>query len=139
MKTLKALVPALLILCCASGIIFSGCKKEDKTKKYDLEIELAIAGIKLPQKLNDNSSLTECYYNKKTLNYRMEISKERLAEMKIAEKRSDTAEKLRTGIMPRALVQKLIQAEASVRYVYFNDNDSVILIISPEDLKEEQQ
>ncbi len=136
---MKSFFSVFLILCFISGLMAGGCKREDKNKKYDVEIETAVAGLKLPQKLNDNSNLTECYYKKKTLTYRMEISKERLAKMKIAEKRAAIAETLRSGILPQILVQKLIKADASARYVYFNENDSVILIISPEDLKAEEQ
>lgn len=138
MKTIKAILSTLLIVCGLSGILFSACKKEDKTKKYDLEIETAITGLQLPQNLKDNSTLTQCYYSEKTLNYQIEISKERLADMKIEKKQSEIIEKLRNDITSSALKKKLIDAGASVRYVYFNDKDTVILIITPEDLTKEQ-
>lgn len=115
---------------------FSSCDKKAKEEaKYDQQITQLVSGLSFPQKLNDNTSLTACTYSGKVLTYKVEIDKDRLANMKLDEKRAQTLEALRTGLLPRALVQSLVKANASLQYIYYNDKDSVSFIYAPNELK----
>lgn len=134
MKT-KYSLWALMLLAITSIALLPACSKKDKTAVYDEKIESLVSGLTFPQKLNDNSSLTACYYKDKLLTYRVEIDKDKLASMKVEEKRTETLDKLRTGLLPRALVQNLVKAEASLQYIYVNGTDSVGFVFTPEELK----
>ena len=131
----KYSVMVLVMAFIAAVTVLPSCVNKDKTAVYDEKIEKLVSGLTFPQKLNDNSSLTACYYKDKMLTYRVEIDKDKLAKMKVEEKREDTLDKLRTGLLPRALVQNLVKAEASLQYIYVNDKDSVGFIFTPEELK----
>lgn len=124
------------------GLILSGCRQSDTSDIADSDLELAVAKIDLPRNLGDNSVLTECRYSDKTLTYRIEVDKEHLATMKVEERQSRTLENLKSSLLSQALKDKLIDAQASVKYVFFNENDSVSFILSsaelqPEEMKEQ--
>lgn len=119
-------------------MILPGCKQSDKSGNADYDLELAVAKIDLPRNLGDNSVLTECRYADKTLTYRIEVDKERLATMKVEERQSQTLENLKSGLLSQALKDKLIDAQASVKYVLFNENDSVSFILSSAELQSEE-
>lgn len=135
MKNIKSIFVAVAVVITGLCMLVSCNRKEKEEAKFDRQIEQLVSGLTFPQKLNDNSSLTACSYHDRMLTYKVEIDKKRLAAMKLDQKRGETLEKLRTGLLPRALVQALVKANASLQYIYFNDNDSVSFIFSPDELK----
>lgn len=130
----------LITLCVALMTVLVGLtsckdKKAAEVAKYDAQIEQKVASYSFPQKLNDNSSLTSMTYQNKILTYKVEVNKDRLAEMKVEEKRAKTLDNLQKQLLPNNLVTVLLKANASVQYVYYNEQDSVSFIFTPEDLK----
>lgn len=120
----------VLTVLCLSAV---SCKK-DPAKEIDKQLTQAIAGLSFPQKLNDNTTLTDCYYVDKVLTFRCEIDKKALADMDVDKKREDTLDKLKTGLFPRNLIRNVANAGASIRYIYVNGGDSVMFSYAPEDL-----
>ena len=120
----------VLTVLCLSAV---SCKK-DPAKEIDKQLTQAIAGLSFPHKLNDNTTLTDCYYVDKVLTFRCEIDKKALADMDVDKKREDTLDKLKTGLFPRNLIRNVANAGASIRYIYVNGGDSVMFSYAPEDL-----
>lgn len=137
----KNFVLSLAVMLMLSLMAFTSCDKKAKEEaKYDEQITQLVSGLTFPQKLVDNTNLTGCTYVGKVLTYKVEIEKKqldemKLDEMKLDEKRAQTLEKLRTGLLPRALLQSLVKAQASLQYIYYNDKDSVSFIYAPSELK----
>lgn len=117
-------------------VICPGCKTNSKDNRIDNQIEATIASTTLPKKLGDGSSyLTECYYLDRTLTYRIKTDKNTLAKMKVEDKSSATLEKMKSGLLTKHLVDMLSKVGASARYIYYNDGDSLCIVLSSVDLQ----
>lgn len=116
------------------SISMSGCKKNE-SDKADKRIVEAVSKLKLPQKLNSVTTLTDCSYGDKMLTYRLETTSDTLASMNVDSRRAVTLENLRTGLLPQNLIANLVSAGASVRYIYVCGKDSVLFTFAPEELK----
>lgn len=124
---------AFAAILCVS--LLSACKK-DEAQEADTRIEKAVTGLSLPQKLNDGvTTLTDCYYSDKVLVFRNEVPKEKLAALDVDASRTKTLENLKGGLLPRNLVQNLIKADASVKYIMVCGNDSVSYTFTAAELK----
>ena len=132
---MKKLIYSILLAATAASFLPS-CSS-DKESKHEKQIKQAIAGLKIPQKVNDNMTFTGCEYKNGTVIYEVEVSKEALAAMDSENKRSGTLENLRTGILPRSLVKSLSSAETSMRFVFYHDKDTLAFTFTPEELNAE--
>lgn len=116
------------------SILMTGCIRSEKSKA-DTRISEAVAKLKLPQKLNNITTLTKCSYSDKMLIYCLETTSDTLTSMDVDARRALTLENLRTGLLPQNLISNLVAAEASVRYIYVCDKDTVSFTFSPDELK----
>lgn len=133
MKTRFSLISLLLVLV-VSLVGFSACKK-DKSKVADQRLTEVVKGLAFPQELKDNSTLVGCTYSDKTLTFRVEMDKDKLADLDVNKQRETTLEQLRTGLFPSNLIKNVVDAGASIRYIYVSGNDSVMFSFGPDELK----
>lgn len=110
------------------------CKK-DKGVVADKHLTEAVQGLTFPQTLNDGTKLTNCYYKEKVLTFRCELDKDKLSKMDVEQYRANTLERLKTGLFPRNLIKNVTDAGASIRYIYVNENDSVMFSFTSDELK----
>lgn len=116
------------------SFVMVGCSGRD-SEKADKRISEGVAKLKLPQKLNSVTTLTECSYKDKMLTYCLETTSDTLASMDVDARRAATLDNLRTGLLPQNLIANLVEAKASVRYIYMCGKDTVLFTFSPEELK----
>lgn len=120
-------------LLCFVALGLSGCKKDKRVEARE-NIAKAVSEMRLPLKVNDNTTLTGCKFinnklvmeNETTLDEMKKINKDKLEKA--------TLENLRNGMLPRKLVTKLVQAGASVEYVYYCDKDTIRFEFEASDL-----
>ncbi len=128
----------MLVLLAAAIIPLAACDKtKDSTKDLDLEeqIEEAVKNMKLPRKINDNTTLVGCTYKDKVLTYRNEVSTQVLAGINADSLKDSTLRRLRSESMPAKLTKALIKTESSVRYIYVAGNDSIMFEYPCDELK----
>lgn len=114
-------------------LISAGCKK-DAAREAEDRITAAAEQLKLPVKLNDATTLTQCYYRDKILTFRNEASADSLASLNVDSLKVVTLERLKGGLFPQSLVKNIIDAKASIRYIYVCGNDSIIIPYSYQEL-----
>ena len=119
----------LLILVMAMSMTSCGKSKARKN------IKNAIENIKLPEKLQDGTKLTEITFDDNVLTMRIEMSKKELKKFDPKTSAQEKLEGLRQGLFPRALVQEVIKAGASMEFIYYNGDQSVTLRFDADQLK----
>ena len=112
---------------------FASCKK-DKAEIASQQLAAAVEKIQLPKELNSSTTLTECYYSDKTLTFRCEVDKKAFQKIEADKAKNKTLGQLSTGLFPRNLVNHVIDADASIRYIFVNDNDSVTFLFTADEL-----
>lgn len=122
------------IICLFLSFFVFSCNKTNESKE-DLDLSLATAGVVVPQKLKDSTTLVACYYREKTVTFRKEIGKDSLARLDINVSKESTLNNLLNDTSSRGFVEKILAADASIRYIYVCDKDSVLFVISPQELK----
>lgn len=132
MKKLLCIATALVI--CLFSISLTSCKN-GKIAKADKNIENAVAGLSFPQTLNDGSKLTDCTYIDKVLTFTCDVDKKTFKEVKKDGYKEKTLERLKSGLYPRNLIDNVVAAEASIKYIFTNGDDSVEFTFFPDDLK----
>jgi len=125
---------SILLATMIATVMLTGCKK-DKASQADQNIQDAVANVELPHKLNDATTVTAIYYKDKILTFRNETPSDTLAALNVDSMRSITLHKLRTGLFPRNLINNVVAAGASIRYIYVADSDSVMFSFSSEEFK----
>ncbi len=125
---------SILLATMIATVMLTGCKK-DKASQADKNIQDAVANVELPHKLNDATTVTAIYYKDKILTFRNETPSDTLAALNVDSMRSITLHKLRTGLFPRNLINNVVAAGASIRYIYVADSDSVMFSFSSEEFK----
>ena len=124
----------LISLVCLFALLSGSCKR-NKAATAEENINKDIAGLTFPQKINPTTTLTACYYRDKTLTFRNETSADTLAQINVDSLRKVTLHNLRTGLFPRQLILNVIDAGASIQYIYAHDKDSVMFSYTTEELK----
>lgn len=132
MKEAKFFLFVGAVLFCLSVI---GCKK-NPGEIADENLIKAVENLTLPKTLSDGSTLTECSYGNKTLTFVCNVDKNKFKKLDSEKSKTHTIEQLKTSILPQNLVKKVSEANASIRYVFVYDKDTITYAITPADLKE---
>lgn len=69
------------------------------------------------------------------LSFRIEVSQDQIQAINTDSLKSQTINSLKTGLFPRQLMENIINADATVRYVYVCDQDSISIPITAAELK----
>ena len=123
-------IALLLTLLISAG----GCRK-DKATLADENLAKAVQGFTLPRQLNDGTTLTNCTYADKVLTFSCEVDKKAFDKMDGEKSEINTLEQLNTGLFPRNLIKTVKEAEASIRYVFYNDKDTIEFKFGPDQLQ----
>ncbi|MDE5653474.1 MAG: hypothetical protein K2L83_07315 [Muribaculaceae bacterium] len=122
MKKLFRILVMLMVAVVAVGVTSCGKSKGEKARE---EIARAVHNMDLPMKINNNTTLTDCEFKGNTLYMHNEVPAATLAAIDREELRDSTLRKLRGGMLPRKLVKRLVEANASIEFVYYNGDDSI--------------
>lgn len=133
MKKFLSLIAVVAVVFSLAVGVTSCSKSPDKVA--DENIENALKEISLPRTLRDSSVVTDVTYVDKELAFRIEIDKDKFSKVEADTLRKVTLEKLHSGLFPRKLVNYMIQAGASAKYIYVCENDSVMFTFSNEVIK----
>lgn len=135
---MKRHYPSVFILFAlsVSAFLSASCGK-DRATLADEHLAQAVDALSFPQELKDGSKLVSLAYSDKELGFRIEVSKEKYSRIAAdsANFRNETIERLRTGLFPRNLIDNVVAAGASLRYVYVSGEDSVMYSVSTDELK----
>lgn len=132
---MKKLICILTVVMIAlTSVSLTSCKK-DKAQMADKQLTEAVKGLTFPQLLNDGSKLTACYYSNKILTFRCELDKDKFEKVKSEDYREKTLQRLKTGLFPRNLIKNVVQADASLEFIYTDGTDSITYSYTPEELK----
>lgn len=130
---MKRFVSSCLLAVAAVGFMMGGCA-QDKSKLADKTLAKGVEGVQeqLPHKLKDGTTLVAVDYNHKVLTYRIETSKDTLDAIKLDTLRNKTLERL-NSLLNRKMVNNIVDAQATVKYVLMSGTDSVVYIFNPKD------
>lgn len=126
----KKTIYSILTVCFLAAII-AGCKKSSGKEAEKKIIELT-KQMELPVNINDATKLTECRYSDKILTYSNETSVE-IPNINVDSLKQRTLDNLKTK--SQKLVSNIIKANASIRYIYINNSDTIMFTFSADDLK----
>lgn len=129
-KILSLLAVSLIVFATA----LSSCKSNADQEKAQTNIANAITGLSLPQTLKNGSTLEECYFENNVLTFVCQIDKKKFKNIDAAQSREKTIEELRTGLLPRNLLNNVVKANASIQYIYTDGKDTISYEILPDEL-----
>jgi hypothetical protein len=124
-------IALLGILCC----IIVGCKENEEEIAVK-NLQESVNKIKLPQKINESTVLTGCYYENRLFTYRYEVPKDTLSLIGKDSLQNRTLDNLKTNLFSQKLVRNLIKAKSNLRYIYTCDTDSIVYTFTPSDLND---
>lgn len=114
---------------------FSSCTK-DESKDAAANITKAVTGLSFPQQLKDGSSLTACSFDNNVLTFVCEVDAKRFKNIETENLKSHTTQQLKTGLFPRQLINQVVKAKATIKYVYVNGSDSISYEIPANELED---
>lgn len=123
-------ITALAAYCLVASAL-AGCKKSEGNK-----LEEQIAKMQLPMEINDNTTLTQCYFADNTLVFRNDVAPEVWDSLNVDSMKSKTIQQLKVNLNSQQLVSYAVKAQASIKYIYANGSDSVTFTISPGELSD---
>lgn len=126
----KKTIYSILTACLLAATI-AGCKKSSGKEAEKNIIELT-KQMELPVNINNATKLTECLYSDKILTYSNETSVE-IPNINVDSLKQRTLDNLKTK--SQKLVSNIIKANASIRYIYINNSDTIMFTFSADDLK----
>lgn len=109
----------------------AGCKKSEGS-----QLEEQIAKMQLPMEINDNTTLTQCYFADNTLVFRNDVAPEVWDSLNVDTLKSHTLRQLKINLNSQQLISYAVKAKASIKYIYANGSDSVMFTLSPEELSD---
>lgn len=131
MRIYPCILSIAAFICC---LTFFSCNKNNSSEA-DKSLSEAVANLSLPQSLNDGSTLTQCTYTDKVLTFVCNVKDDDFKNINLEKKKTNTTERLKTELFPHNLINKVVEADASIRYVLVNGNDSIAYEISSSELK----
>jgi len=120
-----------ILTACLLAVTIAGCKKSPGKEAEKNIIELT-KQMELPVNINDVTKLTECHYSDKILTYCNETSVE-ISDINVDSLKLRTQDNLKAK--SQKLVSNIIKADASIRYIYINNSDTLMFTFSADDLK----
>ncbi len=127
----------LLAVVCMAGIGLTGCKsKPTEAEVAQAQIAKMVEDMELPRKV-PGATLTEVTYTDNVLTYKNEVSADTLAALKKDELKERTLNNLRGSM--GSLVSKILKADASVTYIYYNGPDSLKFTFTAADIKGDEE
>lgn len=120
---------ALLAMSCTLG----SCRK-DPAAKADEDIVNVINSQIYPQTQPDGSVVTNVTYDNKVLTYNFDVDKKTFNKVSKDSYRETLLNDLRTNVAKQKLVNKIIEAQGSIRYIYNYNGKSVDFIFLVPDL-----
>jgi hypothetical protein len=121
---------ALLILLLA--LTFS-CKNNQENES-ERNLEESVSKMNLPQRINESTVLTDCFYEGKVFTYCYQIQKDTLLLIGKDSLQHRTLDNLKTNLYSQKLVKNLIMAKSNLRYIYTCGTDSIVYTFTPKDL-----
>lgn len=112
---------------------FGSCRK-DPAAKADEAIEKVINSQIYPQTQPDGSVVTKVTYENKVLTYNFDVDKKTFDKVSKDSYRESLLNDLRTNSAKQKLVNKVIEAQGSIRYIYNYDGKTVDFIFLAPDL-----
>lgn len=111
----------------------TGCK-ESPQQKAEKQLAAVVALVKVPYEVDSTTTLTSITLADRVLTSRIRIPASRLAKINPDTLTATQIQNLATNLTSRKVREVAVAAGVSLRYVYYNDNDSVVLTISPDAL-----
>lgn len=116
---------------CLVSMCLTGCKKSEGS-----QLEEQIAKMQLPMEINDNTTLTQCYFVDNTLVFRNDVASEVWDSLNVDTLKSNTLRQLKINLNSQQLISYAVKAKASIKYIYANGSDSVMFTLLPEELSD---
>lgn len=116
------------------SVSVASCKKNPQKLAAE-RLQKSVAGLTFPQELKNGSKLLNLTYSDNVLSFRIEVSQDQIQAINTDSLKSQTINSLKTGLFPRQLMENIINADATVRYVYVCDQDSISIPITAAELK----
>ncbi len=123
----------LLLVCGSMMMATTGCK-DSPQQKAEKQLAAVVAMVKVPYEVDSTTTLTSITLADHVLTSRIRIPAARLAKINPDTLTSAQIQNLATNLTSRKVREVAVAAGVSLRYVYYNDKDSVVLTISPEAL-----
>ncbi|MCM1369425.1 MAG: hypothetical protein NC204_03535 [Candidatus Amulumruptor caecigallinarius] len=133
MHTGKLKFAALAAILLISIGIVSSCKNSP-ADRADERIIAGLDSLSLPIQLKNNNRISSVKYADKVLTLYVEVSPEYMKSINAETLHVQTANALRTNLLPRNFFNNVVTANATVDYVYVCGSDSVKISIKPEEL-----
>ena len=130
----KSLSSLILLLAVVLAGAFTGCKQSPAEQADAMLAEMA-GKVAVPVKINENTTLTACYYADKMLTYRNETTPKVLADINVDSLKNLTLERLTTNLNSQKLCAKIVEIGGKVRYIYVAESDSIMFTFSADDLR----
>lgn len=124
----------LSLMLCICGVVAAGCAKS-KMRKAQESLATVVDRVEVPIKMKGSRTITAIYYADNILTLENEMSADSLARMKAEDLQDITLENLRSNLKLRKLINKVVEAQADVRYVYYNGTDSLTFLYTPDELQ----
>lgn len=123
----------LYLVCGSMMLETTGCK-ESPQQKAEKQLAAVVALVKVPYEVDSTTTLTSITLADRVLTSRIRIPASRLAKINPDTLTATQIQNLATNLTSRKVREVAVAAGVSLRYVYYNDNDSVVLTISPDAL-----
>lgn len=122
MKSIKIFLAVML---CLVGLSMTSCKGS-KQEAAQQSIAEMVSNLSLPQQINSNTTMVECSYADNILSLKYQIESSKPIALKSDRLEDQIITKLRGGMISRKMVNKLVEADAQINFVYFyNSGDSI--------------
>lgn len=122
MKSIRVFIVMVL---CLAGVCMTACK-ESKQEAAQQSIAELVGNLSLPKEINSNTTMIECSYADNVLSMKYKIESEKPINVKTDQLEDNIINKLRGGMISRKMVNKLVEADAQINFVYYyNSGDSV--------------
>lgn len=128
----KVLYSLFIILLTASMVACNGNKAAKQANEWLSSKAKATA---VPQNIGVGSTLTSCKYSDKTLSYRIETTADSLAAINIDTLRSNTVRNWKTNLNSQEILERVLAANAKVKYTYVSGTDSIVMTLTSDDFK----
>lgn len=127
----NVLVIFSLVALVAMTFSFASCRK-DPSVKADEAIEKVINSQIYPQTQPDGSVVTKVTYENKVLTYNVDVDKKTFDKISKDSYREILFNDLRTNSTKQKLVNKIIEAQGSIRYIYnYNGKTVDFIFLAP--------
>lgn len=136
---MKKILKAAMMLMGAVALMMlpTACKKEAAKPQItaDQSIARAVNGLSLPETLSEGVTLTDCTYADKTLTFRCSVDETVFKQLDQDASREKTLNQLKNGLFQEALVEKIKEANASIRYIVESGDSTIEFNYSARDLQ----